>query len=128
MNEPIKISPAALLATVLFHIDDMPKVKLKPDDSTEEIETEVPLVNVQKQGDSLVCFVPMKLIEHFATVPYHMNFQVMKPEHDEKEEKLVGAIIFERQIAKPSLVGLDGKMITSQELSAEKVLEKIKGQ
>jgi hypothetical protein len=52
----------------------------------------------------------------------------MKPEHDEKEEKLVGAIIFERQIAKPSLVGLDGKMITSQELSAEKVLEKIKGQ
>jgi hypothetical protein len=65
MNEPIKISPAALLATVLFHIDDMAKVKVKPDDSTEEIETEVPLVNVQKQGDSLVCFVPMKLIEHF---------------------------------------------------------------
>lgn len=106
----MNLNPAALLAAVLYHANETRQVKIKLSDSGEEKIIQVPQVEIKKEGDALMCIMPLPLVTFFAGTPYNMHFAtVNKPDTNE----MLAVIGFEKGSKAPTLVAANGKPINT---------------
>lgn len=126
MNQRIEITPAAMLAAVLFNAHKKQTVTIKPDDSSPEVEADVPMVNIEVGDGSVVCTLPFKQLVHFATTPYEMQMRIAKPKDNTDDKRALAVIVFEKNEVGSAILATNGKPI-QRELSAMKAaLERIK--
>lgn len=100
----------AVLATVLYHIDDVVKEKIKTDDSGQSLDVEHQVIEIVAQKDMVMCIVPLQILNHYAEHPYRFEFQVRK---EERTDRSLGVFGFEKvKNTGPTLVSMDGKPIS----------------
>lgn len=129
MNEQqVQITTTAMLAALLFNAHKKQVVTIKPDDASPEVRQEVPMIGIelQKNGDAVICTVPLKEIMHFALVPYEMQFQVIRPKEDTNDKRSVAVIVFEKQQVKAAILATNGKPIQRESEVMKSALERIK--
>lgn len=122
----VNISPLAMLAAVLFHADTFEKIKVKPDDSTEVEEVEIPTIQIQKEEEGVACEMPLKRLIHFATTTYNMNFRVLRSGNDLTDENAAAIITFEKATTAAKILNLNGKAIATESKVLNKVMDKFK--
>lgn len=125
--QDVKISYLAMLAAVLFHGQDLMKAKLKMNDSGEEVEAEIPVVQIEKEpdGNELVCLIPMKALMHYTQVSYNMQFRVLQAKEDLTGEHATAAIAFKRADNAPHLYGANGQKFQSGIPLLDKLMARI---
>lgn len=106
----MNFNPAAILAAILYHIDDQVQGKIKMDDSGEEKDIEMPVVDIKKEGDTLMCIFPAELALYFANTKYHMHYSTVQ---NPKTNQLMSVIGFEKAAKTPVLVAANGHAINT---------------
>lgn len=114
----VNISPFAILAAILFHVNESEEMTVVPDDSTESQQMSVEVVSIAKEKDAVVCVIPLKKIIKYAQIPY--NFQL-------RSENGQAIISFEKQDspAVTTLVAPNGQPIANKSDTVLKLLEKL---
>lgn len=112
-----EISPYALLAAVLFGATETMTIPRKADDSDEIINEEVPVVNVDREEDALVCVMPLERVLHFATTVYDFRFAAQNG---------VATITIERRHEAPRLYKANGQKAVVMSPQIERILERMK--
>ena len=125
-NQRIEITAAAMLAAVLFNAHKKRTVTIKPDDASPEVETDMPLVEIEVEKDSVICTVPLKELVHFATTPYQMQMQTVRPKEDTDDKRAVAIIVFEKAEIAGAILATNGKPIQKQSDTMKSALERIK--
>lgn len=122
----VEIKPIAILAAVLFNAHSKMKVVTKADDGAPDIVEDAPMVNVQVDGDSLVCTIPVEELVHFATTAYQMQVQFVRTQGDLDDKRAMAIIAFEKNAVNGAILATNGKPITRQSDSMKRALERIK--
>jgi len=122
-TQQVHISPVAILAAVLYNMHKTMQVKVTPDDGATPIKMEVPAVEIQIEGNSLICALPMKTLVHFAQTAYEMTFNVVQPHNNPNPDDALAMVGFEKTVEKTRLLGADGKSAAPAK-SFEKLMAK----
>lgn len=120
MNDQQKqhdISPIALLAAVLFGATETMTIPRKVDDSDEIVEEEIPVLNVEREENALVCVLPLERVLHFATTIYDFRFAAANG---------VATITIERRAEHPRLYQPNGQRAVVMSPQIERILERMK--
>jgi len=129
MNDSVnmKITPAAMLAAVLFNADKSRKVRVQAADSAEQIDTEEPIVKIQHIDDAVVCSLPMERVLHFALQPYSLQFQVVRGVSADgtTTTEEIAIMTFEKQ-PEASILTAGGKPAIPSSSVMQKALEGLK--
>lgn len=114
----VNISPFAILAAILFNINESEDMTVTPDDSTESQQMAVEIVSIAKEKDAVVCVLPLSKIIKYAQTPY--TFQL-------RSENGQAIISFEKQDSPvvTTLVAPDGQPIGNKSDTVVKLLEKL---
>lgn len=70
------IKVEAILAAILFNINKRELIKIKPDDTSPEVEMLTQCVGIEQEEDALVCIIPIEKVAKFACIPYKVATKV----------------------------------------------------
>lgn len=115
-QQQFQINPFAILAAVLFHINDIEPIMLKMDDSEEEKEVQANVVAIEKEDNAVLCILPMEKILKYAQAPYDFKFDVRNGH---------GILFFEKQYNKTPIYSHNGQQVTSKSIAFQRLLEKL---
>lgn len=114
----MQLSPFAMLAAVLFNLNKTTTIKVKPDDSQEEVDVQARIVGIQVDGDdAAICVMPLESVIHFMQFPYDVKVKV------DNGHVLIS---FEKQSDAPTILTQDGNKIALESDKIDKLLERMR--
>lgn len=75
-HPPGAIRIEAILAAILFNINEHEVIKVKPDDASPEVDMVTSCVGIEKDGEALVCVIPVEKVAKFACLPYKVSTKI----------------------------------------------------
>ena len=108
----MNVNPYALLAAIISHMGETITQKVRADDAAKDINAELPAIDIRKEGDTFLCAMPLKFIEHFMKIQYEMTFEILQ--HTDGDT--IGVIGFQKTDEAPRLLTADGKTIIGRNI------------
>lgn len=112
-----QINPFAILAAVIFNLDKSERVKIKADDSAEEIEIDLKIVGAAQEEDAALVCIPIEKVAQFQKTPHDVTM------HLENGHLIV---MFKKAGFASALLNMDGKKIAPQnDQTMNRLMEKL---
>lgn len=76
MTNQLNLNPLALIAALLFNLDQTRKLKIKPDNTAIPVEVEQPMIQLAKKEGALLCKFPLEKLVHFQHFPHNVQIKI----------------------------------------------------
>ena len=116
-QEQLNITPYAILAAVLFYSGKTEVLKVKPDDTSQEVEVTANIISIESDNDACVCMIPMDKVIKFAMQVFDCKVQI---------DGAVMLITFEKRAATSGLVTATGQQILPKSEKIQELISRLK--
>lgn len=122
-NQP-NFSPFAILAGILFNLDKNIRTKVKPDDAAEEVDVDLPVVNIEERDGALVCVLPLGAVSHFSENPYDTRIMIEQDPINPSKGRVI--IAFAPKTETSNLFSVNGHKFTSGNSALDQLMAKLR--